>query len=669
MRTVLTLILLGAGLPAQVLPAAQPPFDAAKAFGARPSVTSISVSPDGTRVAYVTPGEGTGSKVFAMGLANKARPSLVLSSDGKPFRITFCDWVSNDRLVCRLFGVVPDARLTLARLYRLVAVNADGTNLQLLSNRINGRSRGYLVRGYLIIDWLPDQSGNVLMERDNAPDTQIGSRIGSDKQGIGVDLVDTRTLAAKKIEEPLRDTYGYITDGHGNVRVRGVVARDNRGVDKGFETFEYRTPGSSEWRKLSEYNDIEQEGFQPEVVDPTLNIVYGFKKQNGRRGLYSISLDGSLQEKLVYDRPDTDMGDLIQIARRVVGVSYITDKPHDHYFVPEIAELFQSLREAIPQSTLHFVESSTDPDHNTMLFFAHGDDDPGVYYIFDRKTHHLDTFLVARSELEGVKLAGTQKISYPVADGTSVPAYLTLPPGQDRAKATGLPAVVLTPSGADPTDSFDWQAQFFAARGYAVLRLQQYDKNWSDATSFQAWNAAVSDINGGGRWLVSQGIADPRRLAVMGWTYGGYAALQSAVVDPGVFKAIIAIAPITDLNFYRDELVHWTNSSLRKAAVGSGPNLRAGSPIDQVDRITAPVLLFHGELDRDVLVAESKRMAARLAAAGKACKLVTWPNLDNELADSGTRAEMLRTSDQFMRQALGLGADLAGTTPAARSPE
>jgi dipeptidyl aminopeptidase/acylaminoacyl peptidase len=155
----------------------------------------------------------------------------------------------------------------------------------------------------------------------------------------------------------------------------------------------------------------------------------------------------------------------------------------------------------------------------------------------------------------------------------------------------------------------------------------------------------------------------------VGWHYGGYAAVQAAVTDPDLFKAIVAIAPITDLTLFKDELHGWSNASLRKESVGNGPNMHSGSPIEHVDRITAPVLLFHGELDRDVSVEQSKRLAARLTAAGKACKLVTWPDLDDDLVDSGARAEMLRTSDQFMRQALGLGADLAGTAPGARSPE
>ena len=96
---------------------------------------------------------------------------------------------------------------------------------------------------------------------------------------------------------------------------------------------------------------------------------------------------------------------------------------------------------------------------------AGGDRDPAVYYLFDRKLKQLDTFLVVRNELEGVKLATAKPITYPAADGTLVPGYLTLPPGQESAK--GLPAIVLPHGGPDARDEwgFDWLSQFFAARG------------------------------------------------------------------------------------------------------------------------------------------------------------------------------------------------------------
>ena len=154
--------------------------------------------------------------------------------------------------------------------------------------------------------------------------------------------------------------------------------------------------------------------------------------------------------------------------------------------------------------------------------------------------------------------------------------------------------------------------------------------------------------------MVSQGIADPSKLAVVGWSYGGYAALQSAVTDATVFKAVVAIAPVTDLAGLKEESRGWSNFHMVKDFVGSGPHMHDGSPVEHADRIKVPVLLFHATNDANVSIEESRRMAARLTAAGNKTELVTWENLDHNLEDSKARADMLRKSDEFLRKALGM---------------
>jgi dipeptidyl aminopeptidase/acylaminoacyl peptidase len=140
----------------------------------------------------------------------------------------------------------------------------------------------------------------------------------------------------------------------------------------------------------------------------------------------------------------------------------------------------------------------------------------------------------------------------------------------------------------------------------------------------------------------------------VGWSYGGYAALQSAVVDPTLFKAVVAIAPVTDLAALKEEHRNWSDFSLVSDYIGQGPHMHEGSPIEQAARIKAPVLLFHGGLDANVSIQESRRMAARLRSANVSCELVTWDDLDHYLEDSDARAQMLRKSDEFLRKALGM---------------
>ncbi len=155
--------------------------DTAAAFGARPYATSVRLSPDGMSVVFIAPIKGQGTAAYTLSLAPDAKPRPAAVLSGKPFRLGYCSWVANDRLVCEIHGLVPDPAAVhgLLPVSRLIAVNADGSNLKQLSTGLNQNSRGYLLSGGEILDWLPDQDGAVLMAREYRPDTHLGSHLGS----------------------------------------------------------------------------------------------------------------------------------------------------------------------------------------------------------------------------------------------------------------------------------------------------------------------------------------------------------------------------------------------------------------------------------------------------------------------------------------------------------
>jgi dipeptidyl aminopeptidase/acylaminoacyl peptidase len=257
-----------------------------------------------------------------------------------------------------------------------------------------------------------------------------------------------------------------------------------------------------------------------------------------------------------------------------------------------------------------------------------------------------------------MKLAEMTPIEYPAADGTMIPAYLTLPPG---GTGKNLPAIVMPHGGPSARDEwgFDWLVQFYATAGYAVLQPNYrgsagYGSDWYQKNGFQSWKTAIGDVDDAGRWLLKQGIAAPGKLAIVGWSYGGYAALQSQVLDPALFKAVVAIAPVTDLDRLRDESRQFTNFLVVDKIVGSGPHVEEGSPARHADRFQAPVLLFHGDKDRNVGVGESRLMHDRLVSAGKSVEYVEFPGLDHQLLDAAARTRLLAESDAFIRKALGL---------------
>ena len=630
-------------------------FDAAVAFGARQSVLDLSLSPDGQNLVWIAPAAGQGAVVYTLSLAKDAKPKATLSASGSPERLQWCAWISNERLVCEVYILAKDALLGTLPFTRLLAINADGSNPKTLSNEQTLHTRGMLLGGGAVIDWLPDTEASVLMARNYLANDQVGTRIGSSSTGLGVDIIDTRTLQSHRVEAPRPQNGGFISDGRGHVRIVASEEQNSRGLT-GVIEYEFHPVGSEALQPLSTYQSTDETGFRPLAVDPEHNLAYGLKKLDGRMALYTVTLDSGKAEQLVYANPEVDVARLMTLGRqhRVVGATYYTDYRHAEYFAPDVKTLLESLHHAL-HGTVNVIDASQ--DESRMLVQTSTDIDPGVFYLFDRKSHQLQTLFVVRNQLEGVKLATVRPITYTAGDGTQIPGYLTLPPGAQNAN--GLPALVMPHGGPSARDiwGFDWLAQFFANRGYAVLQpnfrgSSGYGDSWFRDNGFKRWKVAIGDVVDAGHWLLKEG-ADPARLGIFGWSYGGYAALQSAVMDPALFKAVIAVAPVTDLPALREQYRRWSNFDLASDFIGEGATAREGSPAQHADHIKAPVLLFHGTMDANVNPEQSQRMESALKSAGGKVTLVTFDGLDHQLDDSAARAQLLSKSDAFLHEAFG----------------
>jgi len=654
-----TMAVLAVAALAQQAPSAA--NDAAARFGLREDIQQISLSPDGKAIAFIQPVGARGAALYVVNI-DQGSPKPILTSTGDPDRLSYCRWSTVSRLVCGIYMILPSDVGALG-FTRLIGIDSDGKNLKIVSARDSQNALGYTNRGGSVIDWLGDDaggaSGSVLMTRDYIPEQTTGTHLGSSREGFGVDRVDTVSLKRNTVESPKPDAAEYISDGHGAVRIMGMRPKTSEGYVKGRINYFYRKQGSRDWLPLSTVASDAglDSGFDPYAVDPDRNVVFGFDDNGGHTALFSIALDGSLRRDLVLARPDTDVDSLIRIGRqnRVVGASYATERRQVEFFDPALKKLSASLSKAMPGLPLvSFIDASA--DENILLLFAGSDVDPGRYYLFDKTTRKLSEVLPARASLAGMTLATVKPVSFPAADGTQIPGYLTLPPGSD---GKNLPAIVMPHGGPGDRDEwgFDWLAQYFANRGYAVLQPNfrgstGYGSAWFQQNGFKSWKIAIGDVNDGGRWLVKQGIADSARLGIVGWSYGGYAALQSAVVDPTLFKAIVAVAPVTDLETLRSESENFTNYKIVDAFIGRGPHVREGSPAQNVDRISAPVLIFHGDRDQNVGIRESRMMASRLKDAGKQAELVEFHNLDHYLDDSIVRTGMLEKMDSFLRTSM-----------------
>lgn len=628
----------------------------AKAFGAREDVIQPRLSPDGSSILYITPGPGPRTYAVISNLAS-GKTSVVASADGNPDVLRWCDFAALDRVVCRVTATLNQTGEMIG-VERLMSMNIDGKDVKMLGQPASFFDAGLRQVDATVLDWGARTDGKLLMERQYVPEEgKTGSHVVREKSGLGVDRVDTRSLVSDQIE-PAKDVASdYMSDGRGNIRIMRLDETETSGALTGRVKYLYRAAGSRAWKTLADYADWQQQ-IEPLAVDADIDSLYALKNKDGRNALYAIKLDGSGAETLIASNPKVDIDNVVRVGDglKVIGYTYAEESRHAVYFDPEFKELSESLSKVLPELPLvDFVDSSA--DGRKLLIFASSDTDPGRYYLFNRDAKTLNEAMLDRPDLEGRTLAKVKPVTVAGADGAQIPAYLTLPPGK---APKGLPAVVLPHGGPSDRDEwgFDWLPQFLAARGYAVLQPEYrgsagYGETWLNVNGFKNWRTSMADIAASTRWLASQGIADPSRIAIVGWSYGGYAALMEAETDPSLYKAVAAVAPVTDLGSLKEEAQRYTDSHIIEDFVGSGPHIIEGSPDRHAGQIQVPVLLAHGDLDQNVSFEQSQKMASALEGAGKKVEFLQYKGLDHQLANSTARAELLTHLGTLLEQTIG----------------
>ena len=653
---------LAAGVSLLSLSAAAQAADAslaadAKAFGTREFVQMMDISPSGRSLLELVSGPGRTSVLRIVDTAT-GNATPVVRSDGKPESLYWCSFATDAQLVCK-YGALLKVDGLIVGFSRLVTLGADGKNVKQLGQRERWHDSGIRQFDGEILDWQPEQPGTVLMARNYVKEIgKTGSNISDSRSGLGVDRIDLASLKVASVEQPKEEISAYMTDARGIVRISEISKSTGSGQLTGDVTYRFRKAGSRDWKPLGRYSMIDGSGIYPLAVDSGSDSVYLLEKTGGRDALYRMNLDGTGAKSLIAANPKVDIDSVVRLGRgqRVIGYTFTDDRRHTVYFDPEFSKLAASLGKALPsQPIVTFAEASA--DGSKLLLFAGGDKNAGSYYLYEKPTRQLTEVGMARPQLDGRGLASVQAIQVTARDGTKIPAYLTLPPA---GTGKNLPAVVLPHGGPSARDEwgFDWLAQFLAARGYAVIQPNYrgsagYGDDWLGENGFRNWKQAISDVSDSARHLVSHGIADEKRLAIVGWSYGGYAALQSAAVEPGLYKAAAAIAPVTDLSLLTREAEGFTNAKLVKQMVGSGTHLQEGSPVRNAAAIKIPVLMFHGDMDANVGIAHSQRMQSALVKAGAKSELIEFPELDHQLDDSDARVRMLTRLGEFLDQSIG----------------
>jgi dipeptidyl aminopeptidase/acylaminoacyl peptidase len=343
---------------------------------------------------------------------------------------------------------------------------------------------------------------------------------------------------------------------------------------------------------------------------------------------------------------------------RIIGGVRDIDDSRYVFFDAELQAHWDAILRAFPDERVDLVSHSDDFAKVVVRVF--GAKDGFVYALFDWYTHRA---FILGQVYPGVVPAEVRRVSYRAADGLIIPGYLTLPRG---AAEKNLPLIVMPHGGPAAADTlnFDWWAQAFAAQGYAVLQPNYRGSYLSYpyvAAGFGEWGHKMqTDLSDGVRYLAQQGMIDPKRVCIVGASYGGYAALAGATLDVGVYRCAISVAGVSDLkrflkwNDYKighgDNLTQRYWDRFMGASSPNDPALQAISPIEHVSAVVAPVLLIHGRDDTVVPYEQSEVMANALKHAGKSVELVTMKHEDHWLSRSATRQQMLEASVAFLKK-------------------
>lgn len=373
------------------------------------------------------------------------------------------------------------------------------------------------------------------------------------------------------------------------------------------------------------------------------------------------------------NRVDLGPVDISEKTKEIISVTYFDDKPRVYFKDKSFEEDYRFLKKRFGKDKeISFVSMTR--DESLMIVNAYSDTEPGITALFDRKTKKLTPLYRIRERLPREVLAPMQVIRYKSSDGLEIPAYLTLPKYVEPKK---LPLVVVPHGGPWSRDVWGYNsiAQFLANRGYAVLQPNfrgstGFGKKFLNAGNKQWGDLMQDDITWGVKYLVERGIADPKRIGIMGGSYGGYATLAGVTFTPDLYAAAVAIvAPSNLITLLETIPPYWAavrTVFLERMGDPSTPEGRAQlirqSPLTHVDKIKTPLLIVHGANDPRVKKSEADQIVVALRERGYPVEYIVAPDEGHGFLRPVNNMALYTRAEEFLAKYLG-GRYQQGGTP------
>ena len=370
----------------------------------------------------------------------------------------------------------------------------------------------------------------------------------------------------------------------------------------------------------------------------------------------------TLQETLIESDPDkhVDFGSALfsELTNELLATTYQDERQRIYWKEKGYEADYKWLAGMLPQMDLGFVSHTR--DEQTWLIAAHSDTEPGETYLFKRNARRLTLQYKIREKLPRESLAGMQAIRYPSSDGLEIPAYLVLPKG---VEPRNLPLVVFPHGGPWARDTWGFHSylQFFANRGYAMLAPNfrgstGYGKKFLNAGDRQWGDKMQDDLTWGVKYLVGKGIADPKRVGIMGGSYGGYATLAGVAFTPDLYAAGVSIVGPSNLITLLDSIPPYWEAGRTMFHVRMGDpgtpdgrsQLQRQSPLRSAGKIKTPLLVVQGANDPRVHKAESDQIVVALRDRGFTVEYIVAPDEGHGFARPVNNMAMIAAAEKFL---------------------
>ncbi len=625
---------------------------ALEAYGKLPTMDMVTISPDGAKVAFVQPTKN--GQAVVIDQIDPAAYVTALSPTEQKVRALI--WADPDHLlvVKSQTGFAVDVESARSEWFMVQSLDLAKRKSTPLLSRSSDRGADSFFHGtptMNVIDGLPEV-------RTVKGRTTVFARgvVFIDSRGAdGLISVDIANGSERVVENALsgKQSRAWIVGEDGGLLAQTTydeqtqiwTLRLRRG-DGWFDAYSTRAP-----------NDPPSVlGLSPDGGSLVLDLKQGDSDTEDRE----ISLaDGKLSDPI--DRYD-GLSSLIEdpATHRIIGGVKMGMEPSYVFFDPKDQAAWNAVVKTFPDEDVEPVSWSDDRKRVAVRVtgFVHG----VAYAVVDLDQHKAWEIGGAYDGITPNDLAEVRIATYPAKDGTPIHAFLTLPNGR---APKNLPLIVLPHGGPAARDEagFDWWAQALASRGYAVLQPQFRGSTgfgWTlESAGFSEFGRKMqSDLSDGVRALASAGYIDPKRVCIVGGSYGGYAALAGVTLEHGVYRCAVAVAGISDMRKFiggrSADAKHDIGVRFWDRFVGatdpSDPVFDQISPLRHAADASAPILLIHGRDDTVVPIEQSQQMQSALKEANKPVEMVTLPSEDHWLSREETRVQMLQATVAFLEK-------------------